>query len=184
MIDTPNADSVVISKYPLFETPIHLYSDNKYNKQKNFPNPDTAITDLGRYRIGIYRPSSTTAFFGLKDNLNITYFTHYESAAKSLTSDRIDLLAIDPLFVDYWEKKLSVSWKKQFIFSSAPVHIAFSEKALGEKAMRLCNTYWSTLKKLAQENQLDAVFHQYRKTQFMKYLSTFEQQESNYCRLL
>ncbi|MGH1373125.1 MAG: substrate-binding periplasmic protein [Cellvibrionaceae bacterium] len=184
MFDSPSADSLVISKYPLFETPIHLYSDSKYDRNRNFPNSYSTITELNQYKIGIYRPSSTDAFFGLKGNTNIVYFTQYESAAKSLVAGRIDLLAIDPLFVDYWEKKLSASWVKQFSFSSAPVHIAFSKKSLGENALVLCNNYWRALKKLAQENQLETLFHQYQNTPFMDYLSGFEQQDTQYCRVL
>ncbi len=180
----PTADSVVVTKFALMDIPLYLYALESGKETRLYPEKFTSITDLEHLQVGLYRASATKNYTGLTDTDNVTFFNRYESAVKSFMSGRIDLLAIDPISADYWQRKYSTSFEQKYFLLSTGVHLAFSTKSLGDDALRICERYWRQIQGLAQEDRLNEQYQQFQDTELMSFFSAFDQREEHYCQSL
>lgn len=180
----PTADSIVVTKFALLDIPLYLYALESPKDTLHYPEKFTSISDLEHLKVGLYRASATKNYKGLTDVVNVIFFNSYESAVKSFMSGRIDLLAIDPISANYWQRKFSMSFEQKYFLLSTGVHLAFSTKSLGEDALAMCEDYWRKIQKLAQEDGLGEQYQQFQDTELMSFFSAFDQREEHYCQRL
>lgn len=169
-IKLPLSTDIVMSPAPVFKLPLNIYFDAHRERPIEYPDSFSLLSDLKGLRVGFLRAGVSEDHVSLHTKSNIFYFNKNESAIKSLIAERIDLVVLDPLVVNYWNNKLSISLKKKYSLVDIPVHIAFSRKSLGARANVICDQYWTTLIDLKRRDQLDSIFSAYEGDDVISYV--------------
>lgn len=180
----PAIESIVITQKPLFTVPLYLYADKDHVKRVQLPKRFSAIRDLDGLKVGLFRANTSQNYLGLSGTADVVFFNNYESAVKSLVSHRIDLLGIDPLSADYWQKRLAITLKQKYYFGSIDVHLAFSGVALSTRARELCENYWQLLKSYSENGHFNRLSEQPNGAEYLNFFSKFDQKDGPFCRYL
>ncbi len=180
----PEIESVVITRQALFSVPLYLYVDRARADSLSLPETFSVIRDLVGLKVGLYRANASNNYISLKNSPNVVFFNRYESAIKSLMSQRVDALGIDPLSASYWEERFNMQLEQKHYLGQADVHLAFSGTALGAQALALCESYWGSLKSQSETGVYNRLSERQYGAEFLALLSVFEQQDSGNCHSL
>ncbi len=181
-IKLPLSTDIVMSPAPVFELPLNIYFDDNRESPIEYPDSFTLLSDLKGLRVGFLRAGISEDHLSLHTKSNIFYFNKNESAIKSLLAGRLDLVVLDPLVVDYWNRKLSISLKMKYSLIDIPVHMAFSRKSLGDRAVAICDKYWTTLIDLKQRNLLESTFAAYKGGDIISYVVPLSENMPQQCK--